>query len=416
MSKKKSFLYVFLYYIAILFLIFICDHLSRHDSEFVETIVKDILKKLNRLSSISDDFKDLIGIDKSVKHIESLMFIDTHNVKIIGIWGMGGIGKTTLARVIFNRLSSQFDGCCFLTNVIERFENRGMNDFMIKLYTELLGENYQNTGNTYFKLRLRHKKVLIVLDDLNDPDQLEVLSGDLDQFGAGSRIIVTTRDAQVLRDRADESYELKGLNFGEAIELFSLNAFKRSSPTIDDMKLLVKVVNYADGIPLALKVLGSFLRSRKKENWESELNKLKKVPNKKIHNVLRLSYDGLDILEKSIFLDVVCFFKEMYCRHEVESVLGGRDSFVHIGIDNLIDKSLITVDEHNCFQMHALIQEMGWEIVRQQSIEEPGNRSRLWFAKDVYHVFKNNTVSGNRKYSNIDVFIHLIIDSDYFWF
>ena len=43
--------------------------------------------------------------------------------------------------------------------------------------------------------------------------------------------------------------------------------------------------------------------------------------------------------------------------------------------------------------MHDLGQQMGWEIVRQQSIKEPGKRTRLWTAKDVYHVFKNSTVS-----------------------
>lgn len=149
----------------------------------------------------------------------------------------------------------------------------------------------------------------------------------------------------------------------------------------------------AEGIPLVLQVLmGSLFSYKSKEKWESVLDDLKDSLNEKIHDVLKISYDGLTRKEKDIFLDIACFFKG-YRRSYVERILKGCDSFVGLRIDNLVDKSLITIEEDsNSVRMHDLVQEMCWNIVIQQSIKEPGKRSRLWNHEDVYHVFKNNKV------------------------
>ncbi|KAB2602588.1 TMV resistance protein N-like [Pyrus ussuriensis x Pyrus communis] len=120
-----------------------------------------------------------------------------------------------------------------------------------------------------------------------------------------NRIIITTRDRRILKEKVDKIYEVKGLTREEALQLFHLKAFKNNSPGTDYAELLGMVVDYAEGMPLALKILGSsFLHCKSKEDWEAELNKLKKFPSQKIHNVLRLSYDGLEENEKEIFLDI----------------------------------------------------------------------------------------------------------------
>lgn len=69
------------------------------------------------------------------------------------------------------------------------------------------------------------------------------------------------------------------------------------------MDLLEKVLNYAKGVPLALKVLGLLLHGRTNEEWESALEKLKKHPSGEIFGALKLSYDGLDDEQKDIFLE-----------------------------------------------------------------------------------------------------------------
>ena len=123
------------------------------------------------------------------------------------------------------------------------------------------------------------------------------------------------------------------------------------------------------------------------------MGKLKESLNPQIHNVLRISYDGLEPNEKEIFLDIACFFKGRD-REFVERILRACDLHVPIGIKILVDKALITL-KGNSFYMHDLLQEMGRQIVREES-KEPGNRSRLWLAKDICRVLRYNTVSATQ--------------------
>ncbi|KAL5843181.1 hypothetical protein ACOSQ4_009139 [Xanthoceras sorbifolium] len=150
-----------------------------------------------------------------------------------------------------------------------------------------------------------------------------------------------------------------------------------------------KVVKYAGGVPLALKVIGSSLLKKSKEVWESALDKLEKSPNKKIQRVLQISYDGLDDGVQKAFLDIACFFQG-WDIDQVKELLCAGGLFA---IDDLIDKSLIAVS-NNKIMMHDLLQAMGREIVRQESIEDPGKRSRLWHHEEIYQILKENMVSG----------------------
>ena len=73
----------------------------------------------------SEDLEDLVGIISKAKKLESCLAIGSNDVRIIGVWGMGGIGKTTLARVVFRMVSNKFEGCCFLPNVRETSKKDG---------------------------------------------------------------------------------------------------------------------------------------------------------------------------------------------------------------------------------------------------------------------------------------------------
>jgi len=117
--------------------------------------------------------------------------------------------------------------------------------------------------NIILRDRLCHKRVLLVLDDANTLDQLNSLCGSCKWLDSGSRIIITTRDMQMLRGNGvDQVYKMKEMDESELIELFSWHAFKQSSPTEDFSGISRNAVEYSGGLPLALEVLGSYLFDR----------------------------------------------------------------------------------------------------------------------------------------------------------
>ncbi|XP_048421708.1 disease resistance protein RML1A [Pyrus x bretschneideri] len=368
------------------------------EADLVKHVVEDIWTKLTRESSC--DLKGLVGIEGRIEQIESLLCLDSPDAcNTVGIWGMGGIGKTTLVEAVFHRLSWKFEACCFLRNVREREQRDGLVQLRNTVVREVFKEKDLNIetstiGSALVRKRLGRTKVLIVLDDVNDSCQLDQLLGDGIGSGPGSRIIITTRDRALLEEIVVDDkniYEVRGLERDDALQLFRLNAFKNNTPITDYTRLSSMVVSYAGGIPLALKIMGSSFHGKSREEWEEELNKLKQFPNEKIQDVLRLSYDGLGRNEKEIFLDIACFHKGKHV-DEVKRMVDIRGLFATSGIRVLIKKSLISiVSTRKTLEMHDLVQEMGRAIVLEQCIEEPGKRSRLFIAEDVYHVLKNRT-------------------------
>lgn len=135
-----------------------------------------------------------------------------------------------------------------------------------------------------------------------------------------------------------------------------------------------------------------FFPCKSKEEWEDLLKILKKYPNKDIQNAFKVTYDRLEENEQEIFLDIACCYKGEG-KERVKRMLHIRGFFDAARIRVLIDRSLISIDSASkTIEMHDIIQEMGWSIVREECKEEPGRLKRLFVAEDVYHALKNNTV------------------------
>jgi hypothetical protein len=372
-----------------LWLFLSCD---RPEQKLIEDIAKDILRKLQLNCSIVSDYKGMIGIDKHIEQIQSLLHIESEVVQIVGIWGMGGIGKTTIATAIYKKLATQFSSSSIILNVQQEMERFGLHHVRSKYISELLGDDNRSSGLCFsYDRRLELTRVLLVLDDVNNSAELKDLIGIRCNYAPGSRIIVTSRDMQVLKNvDADGIYEVKEMNFHESLRLFCLNAFKQNYPVEDYADLTEKILNYAKGVPLALKVLGFLLCGRTKEAWESQLRKLDKLPENDIFKVLKLSYEGLDEEQKDIFLDIACFYRG-HLENVVAQTLDSCGFSAHIGMDVLKDRCLISISEGRIV-MHDLIQEMGHEIVRKECVNDPGKRSRLWKHGEIYKVLRNNKV------------------------
>ncbi|KAF3437654.1 hypothetical protein FNV43_RR20410 [Rhamnella rubrinervis] len=255
-------------------------HITKNTSE--PELIKEFIVQLSRKLDVPTlNINALFGINSRLEKFESCtVCASSDRVQFIGICGMGGIGKTTLAKAYYNKNFHKFDGSCFLTNVrkVCKKEN-GLAYLQQQLLSKVLKDkdiviDDVDRGITRIKRRLQQKKVLIVLDDVNKSAQLEALADqkDDDWFGSGSIVIVTTRDKSLLTSNEISTiYETDILNSTEALQLLSWKAFRNINPPEMYEELCKQVMEYAKNLPLALAVLGSLYVERVqmigKMNW-----------------------------------------------------------------------------------------------------------------------------------------------------
>ncbi|XP_068322709.1 uncharacterized protein [Pyrus communis] len=360
-----------------------------HEGSFIRNVIAQIAQKLS-CTTCSEVATSLVGIDSRVREISKHLDVGGSNdVRIIGILGMCGLGKTTVAQAVFDKHHHSFDGASFLQNVREK----KLVDLQEQLLSDILKPAYivissMDEGTEEIEQMLRKRSVLVVIDGVDSVEQLDTLAIKPDSFGLGSRIIITSRNEHLLKILdVDKICTLPAMNERRALELLSWHAFGKNYPNEEYVELSRKAVGYCGGLPLALEALGSYLRTKSTSEWETVLDKWKRSqPYGVIHRRLEISYEGLtDDDVKAIFLDISCFFTGMN-KDYVMTVLDGCQFYPEIGIQELQDQCLVTVDKEGNLMMHDLIQGMGREIVCAESPDNPGKRSRLWHNEDITDV------------------------------
>ncbi|BBH09933.1 Disease resistance protein TIR-NBS-LRR class family [Prunus dulcis] len=376
-------------------------------NRFIKKVVKVIEERLSRTPiSVA---RHLIGIHSQVKKINLWLRDGSTDVGILMIYGMRGIGKTTIAKYVYNSDFKRFEGSSFLENIREVSEQ---SNGLVKIQRQLLSDilhgrkvNIHSVSEGIIKIQdtISSKRVLLVLDDVDHLDQLDAI--------LRIKIIVTTCCAGLLQahHKVIKVHNVATLGYTESLELFSWHAFGQDHPIVGYMAHSHRVVSQSGGLPLALKVLGSSLSGKSIAVWESALNKLEAIPNDEILKKIRISFDSLqDDHDRSLFLHIACFFIGMDT-YVISRILDDCGFYTTVAIQNLIDRCLVTTDENNKVEMHNMIRDMGRGIVRLES-EDPGKRSRLWNHKDSFKVLTENTGTKTIEGLALNMYTHPEVD------
>ncbi|KAG0582855.1 hypothetical protein KC19_3G091400 [Ceratodon purpureus] len=370
---------------------------------------------------------------------------------IVGVVGMGGIGKTTLAKAVYQSICKDFDRSSYLDDVKSK---ASLDEVLITLLQDF-GIPDRKTGSIVqhsalkdsrdvlledLKKYVHQHKVLVVVDDVGTKENFDRLLKDMG-FLAGnkeSRLIVTCRNWQVLKEYVPpiRRYDVEFMSSSEDIELFSYHAFQgartleqkrrtlheflrkdSSEHLMDEFEMVCDdVMRACSGLPLSLEVMGRFLGGYLKELpelssndcldcWKGALEKLKNAEpleggddNDKLWKVLQISYDALCVNEQNMFLDIACFFCEsvQYSEQTLQWIWGGKQSKL-IELRNLKERCLVKINEEaGVVTMHDQLRDMGRGVVRGQGRLMVNKMSRLWDGKDVQELLQSNEIKSKQ--------------------
>ncbi|KAG0556358.1 hypothetical protein KC19_11G047400 [Ceratodon purpureus] len=366
---------------------------GRLEGDLVKEIVEKILDLANKpLPLFVGDY--VVGTKKVVEDI--IQIIDTKKtILMLGLWGMGGIGKSTLARELYNRLRRGFDASGYIEDVTEKVLHGGV----VKVQNLILKDLCTNEahvvedkskGRTILEERLSKKRVLIVLDDVCDSDAMGFWIT-RKMLSIGSLCIVTSRDRRVIElsgtlDMNEEMHiqHVQGLSNVDSKQVFASYAFGGVSKVKPELERMVASISKAcGGVPLVLKVCGALLKHEVNVLiWNEVLKKLNTgtiMDEEKIFECLRMSYDSLKGQYREMFLDISCALIGERCSYAI-SFWNAREWSASLGVRTLVEKALVTVDKDGRFNMHDHLRDMGREIERKGRMDDGGIK-RLWMPK-----------------------------------
>ncbi|XP_057871461.2 disease resistance protein RPM1 [Cryptomeria japonica] len=272
----------------------------RTEWRLVKRVVFDVLEMLNNLPlplplhavGLEERMEDLIGKLK--------MESDTKNM-VVAISGVGGIGKTTLAKAIFDSIGPKFQARS-LVGPVKAKELCKLQEHILKDLSrqDILVKSIEH-GKALMKAHLGSIRALVILDDIDHSMQLEAFN--VDCLAPGSRLIITSRDTELLAfAHADKIYDMAQLGFEQSVELFSWHAFLRTDPDDGYEDRSKKIAKSCQGIPLLLEVAGASLYDRTEtSHWDESIRNLESTIDQNIHRRLCVSAQGLESRELKCF-------------------------------------------------------------------------------------------------------------------
>ncbi|KAK4796091.1 hypothetical protein SAY86_028417 [Trapa natans] len=255
----------------------------------------------------------VFGLEDGRRKVREMLMTSRDDPRVVGIHGMGGSGKTTLAREILRdeQVKAHFNNKIMFLTVCQ---SPNIHELKARMRGFLMGNDPSSMHDTwssqYGRTNSTPMPALIVLDDvwnLKDLEQLMVFKGH-----SGCKILVVSRCR--FPTIVQTTYDIECLRKHEAMTLFCLTAFQQHSipPGVNE-NLVKQVVNECKGLPLALKVIGGSLRDQPEIFWCSARKRLQRgLPIDESHenNLLekmKISFDHLDKKVKECFLDLGSF-------------------------------------------------------------------------------------------------------------
>ncbi|KAH7426383.1 hypothetical protein KP509_11G099400 [Ceratopteris richardii] len=264
---------------------------------------------------------------------------------VFGIVGMGGIGKTSIAKALYNKIHHKFEGSAFISNIkaratetrsgLVRLQEDIIKSVLASNYSEDTSFNNVDEGTSMLSRELMGINALIVLDDVHEKSHIETLCGPLYTMGPESVVILTSRYAEILEacvGSGENIIEIEGLDEGDSKRLFFWHAFRRPKPPRNLEGISKTVIDACHGLPVALKVIGTHLHSFSEhpQVWEESLSFLQENA-RDVFGIFRMNVDGLEEFQIYAFLNV-CFFSSWQSDGSTYSVFKRtlRDAFLDV--------------------------------------------------------------------------------------
>ncbi|XP_074285248.1 putative disease resistance protein RGA1 isoform X2 [Silene latifolia] len=420
-----------------------------HLTHKLSSKVKTVNDNLNKIATKSDkfsfkiDFKPIkftkeetssclsdviIGREEDVEKIISVLLgshnLDHPNVSLLAIMGMGGLGKTALAQLVYNhpRITKAFPLKRWTCIADQDEQHLDLKGHLAKVVKGLSVTDKMSLEDIHHEVKqqLEGQKYLLVLDDVwtESYHEWQQFQGFLKFGGRGSWIIVTTRSKTTAQMIAgDRVHLLQGLSEPESWHLFERMAFQGEKRDEEWVKLGQEIVKKCTNVPLAIRVVGSLLRGQSKSEWLSFHDKglvlLSESNDAMMTRILKLSYDQLNPSLRTCFAYCAIFPKDWKINKKLLIQLWMAQGYINS--ENLGEEYFLIllqrcffqdIDEDEfggikSFKIHDLLHDIaekvaGEEIFRFSSYTSSvGKRVRhLSLVEDSYaqHIFNNSEI------------------------